>query len=304
MLRINQVFLNACKNFESSKVDELVSPYDEMAAANIQHYLDSGAEALNIILSAVYNSKIKKVGNVLDLPCGHGRVLRHIKAAFPEAAIDACDINTSGIHFCEAQFGAQPIQSAMELTDINFPNSYDLIWVGSLFTHTAEEVTYRWISHLVNSLNYSGIMVFSLHGRGSIERGRDGKYIEDEKWQEIESEYLTKGYGHRSHESNGNYGISLSRASAFIRHLESMPEIRISTYAEGRWDNHQDIIVIEKRPTTKLEYKMETEADFPAFDLNIYKNSNPDLANAGITEDLDLYKHFIKFGQFAGRVFS
>jgi methylase of polypeptide subunit release factors len=71
---------------------------------------------------------------ILDFPCGHGRVLRNLKAAFPNAEITACDLDRkaklifvpklfSAIHFTQ-------IRSRRNKIDRQF----DLIWCGSLLT--------------------------------------------------------------------------------------------------------------------------------------------------------------------------
>ena len=54
---------------------------------------------------------VADVKRILDLPCGHGRVLRYLSAAFPEAEITACDIMREGVDFCASTFGAIPVYS-------------------------------------------------------------------------------------------------------------------------------------------------------------------------------------------------
>ena len=73
---------------------------------------------------------------ILDFPCGHGRVLRYLRAEFPQAEITACDLLRDGVDFCAANFGAIPVYSDPDPSRIGLPrDAFDLIWVGSLFTH-------------------------------------------------------------------------------------------------------------------------------------------------------------------------
>jgi len=50
-----------------------------------------------------------QVTEIPDLPCGHGRVLRHLKTASPTARITACDLKRDGVDFWASQFDATPV---------------------------------------------------------------------------------------------------------------------------------------------------------------------------------------------------
>src|SRR5437870_5495298 len=91
----------------------------------LSHYLESGRAAL----TAAGKTDVRRI---LDLPCGHGRVLRVLKAAFPGAALTACDIDRDGVDFCASRFGAEPVYSVEDPGRIPVRGPFDLIWVGSL----------------------------------------------------------------------------------------------------------------------------------------------------------------------------
>jgi SAM-dependent methyltransferase len=63
------------------------------------HYFYCGRSALGAIRLALAAAGTSKVRSILDLPCGHGRVLRVLKAAFPEAELHACDLDRTGVDF-------------------------------------------------------------------------------------------------------------------------------------------------------------------------------------------------------------
>jgi SAM-dependent methyltransferase len=73
---------------------------------------------------------------ILDFRCGYGRVLRALRARFPEAHITACDLNEDATKFCAETFGATPVQGYSDLSKTILPHKYDAIWVGSVFTHS------------------------------------------------------------------------------------------------------------------------------------------------------------------------
>ena len=64
--------------------------------------------------------------SVLDLPCGHGRVLRALKAAFPGANFTACDLDQHGVDFCVRRFGAAGVYSNLDPNKIRIYANFDL----------------------------------------------------------------------------------------------------------------------------------------------------------------------------------
>jgi SAM-dependent methyltransferase len=228
-------------------VDKNISPLETM---NNEWYFDAGLSAVEIILAALASSWVNKVERVLDLPCGHGRVLRHLVNLFPDAQFDVCDLDVEGCNWCASHFGAKAIHSQADLTKIDFGARYDLIWIGSLFTHTSLEVTKRWMAHLSKFLTPNGIIVATLHGRWSESVGNKYAYIGKESWGHIVRQYQNTGYGYADYNQQenhdyikGSYGVSLSRPSKIIGLIESIPGIRIYSYTERMWVDHQDVVV-------------------------------------------------------------
>ena len=68
----------------------------------------SGLTCIEVALNAAGKTR-SQVTEILDLPCGHGRVLRHLKTASPTARITACDLKRDGVDFWASQFDATPV---------------------------------------------------------------------------------------------------------------------------------------------------------------------------------------------------
>ena len=81
-------------------VNDTLAPGDEMIIDERQYFNvgRSALECIDICLRAAQMG-VFDVKRILDLPCGHGRVLRYLRAAFPEAEITACDILRDGVDF-------------------------------------------------------------------------------------------------------------------------------------------------------------------------------------------------------------
>jgi SAM-dependent methyltransferase len=230
----------------ASPVDTTLSPRETMGN---QWYFEVGRSAVEVVMAAGAASMLRDVRRVLDLPCGHGRVLRHLVKLFPQASFDACDLDRDGVEFCAATFGARPIVSVADLTAVDFGAAYDLIWVGSLFTHTSAEKTQAWLAHLATFLTPHGMIVATVHGRWCEEVQKHSPYIAAERWQRILDGYAKTGYGYvdyATEESHdyipGSYGVSLARPHVIMRMVEQIPGVRILLYAERAWADHQDVI--------------------------------------------------------------
>jgi len=228
-------------------VDRTISPNDEMFTGNEEHYFGVGQDAIGIINRALISAK-KEPGDletILDFPCGHGRVLRCLRVAFPKAKITGCDLNRDGVDFCAAQFGSIPVYSSLDLTQIDLPRDhFDLIWVGSLFTHFDAP---RWAPLLTwfrSLLRPGGLLLFSTHGRRVHEWMSINAYrycLDEQQCVEIIGEYESSGFGYVDYPNVQDYGIAISEPAWVCRLITSLPEFRLVGFSEKVWDDHHDV---------------------------------------------------------------
>jgi methylase of polypeptide subunit release factors len=85
--------------------------FDAASAVTARQYLAVGLSAVRCVDNTLKISRTKAVRTILDLPCGHGRVLRFLKVAFPEARVVACDIDATAVSFCKRTFSVEAILS-------------------------------------------------------------------------------------------------------------------------------------------------------------------------------------------------
>ncbi len=73
-----------CCGTKSGNIDgAMIAPDDQMFVAGQEaHYFSVGEDGLNNVLASLVRSRCQKVEQILDLPCGHGRVARHLRAGF------------------------------------------------------------------------------------------------------------------------------------------------------------------------------------------------------------------------------
>jgi SAM-dependent methyltransferase len=94
-------------------------------------YFSVGESGLKACINAASQSYLSSVRRILDIPCGHGRVARYLRAGFPNAEMFFCEIDKSAADFCPREFGGTAVYSRPELTEIDIPGDLDLIWIGS-----------------------------------------------------------------------------------------------------------------------------------------------------------------------------
>src|ERR1700741_2605589 len=86
------------------KVSTEIHPADQMWNTGQEWYFSVGESALRVLRLAVAASWLPDVRSILDLPCGHGRVARYLRAVYPKAELYFCDLDQSGVEFCANTF--------------------------------------------------------------------------------------------------------------------------------------------------------------------------------------------------------
>lgn len=224
-----------------------IHPKDGMWQPGESWYFRVGRSGLRAVELAVAGSWLDQPRSILDLPCGHGRVARYLRAAYPDAEMHFCDIDAEGADFCAAQFAGHAIHSVEELTEVALP-CVDLIWVGSLFTHVDASRTRRWLDYLARHLNPEGVLVATFHGTWSIEMQKSHPMIDAASWDLVLEGFERHGYGYAPyrHGRAGDYGISLTRPAWLCDAIAAIPGVRMSGYQERGWAENHDVAVITR----------------------------------------------------------
>jgi SAM-dependent methyltransferase len=226
--------------YQSSK-RTILDPVAEATA----YYLRSGALAVQLIDMARLIGEVEEPRRILDLPCGYGRVLRHLKEKFPDAGLFACELNKEAVEFCASEFGATPIYSTPEPREVKLPGEMDLVWVGSLLTHLSEEDSLHFLDVLNAALADNGVLAFTLHGRRHIanlerrakERTHLGHMLDDLRG---------RGYAFRVRE--GRYGGSYC-SPEWIAKAIARDGWRVLMWSESAWRG-QDFVAVMKQPAS------------------------------------------------------
>jgi SAM-dependent methyltransferase len=252
------------------QIDRTISSNDSMVAGNIAHYFSVGHSAiLNIkwaLSRALKDSSPPR--RILDFPCGHGRVLRYLRAEFPQAEITACDLIRDGVDFCAANFGAIPVYSDKDPSRIALPpNAFDLVWVGSLFTHFDAAHWAIFLSFLRDRLEPGGVLVFSTHGGRSQEILSEQPRVyglDHSRRKRLLKQLARTGFGYADYPTSRDYGISIALPVWVCSLIATIPELRLVGLGERSWDHHHDIYACVRDPVPRAPRASWSIAPAPA----------------------------------------
>lgn len=242
--------------YGQAELNREVSPADggmeNPTEKDFDHYWSTGTNALVVILQTMLLTSSAEFKAILDFPCGYGRIARHLVAAFPDANITACDIEAEMISFCAREFACKPLLSRANFSELEFDEKFDLIWCGSLLTHLPEHKFRDCLALFSRSLAPNGIAIFTTHGRHSHRFGSD-KYLPASRFAKVQREYEKTGFGYEDCSDSpsvhtNNYGITLSSPAYVAGAIGEDMTIRLVSYTERGWSDHQDVVVVQKKP--------------------------------------------------------
>ena len=225
-----------------------VSPNDEMFPGSLALYLASGVSAVEGVRRAQAAVGKETCESILDFACGHGRVLRALKAEFPRANLAACDIDADGVGFCAQTLGAKPVPSHTDPGQIELSGEFDLIWCGSLLTHLDAGLWSPYLRLFESVLAPAGLLVFTVLGPSAEAKLRAGTLYgapqQEHEVRAILDGYEGTGFGYSDYEGQSRYGLSLCTPEWVRRTIAAHDRLRLLHHEEGTW-GVQDIVACE-----------------------------------------------------------
>ena len=231
-------------------VEQEIAAGDEMFTTGRRDlYFQLGAAALRAVRLALLTAGKGAPARILDFPCGHGRVLRMLKAEFPDAALAAGDLNADGVAFCARRFGATPIESSLRAEEVAIEGRFDLVWCGSLLTHLDRDRWPGFFSLLVGAVDRGGVLVFTAYGRDRAERIRSRTALHgigEHGARKILGEYDRDGFGYADYEGQELSGMSLTSPAWVCDRIAAESSLRLVSYTESGWHGQQDVIAVSR----------------------------------------------------------
>jgi ubiquinone/menaquinone biosynthesis C-methylase UbiE len=102
---------------------------------------------------------------ILDFGCGCGRTLVHMKTLAPNAHFEGTDIDTKAISWCKDNLKFANFSLSKETPPIEYSsNTFDFIYVISVFTHLDEDYQFNWLEELRRIAKPGAIVLLTVNG--------------------------------------------------------------------------------------------------------------------------------------------
>jgi SAM-dependent methyltransferase len=239
---------NRLSRYCASIISQDIASYDAMYARDVAgadvHYFAVGRSAIHLIAETMIAANKTTFASVLDCPCGAGRITRHLTAFFPDSQIFVSDLDQEGEAFAAKRFGATRFR-APSAFDVAPDQRFDLIFVGSLLTHFDEVMFLRALKWFVAALEPEGILITTTHGRRAQILKRSPFISAPNGFSFVEMGRFC----------GTAYGSSLSFPSWLLKEVENMPDVAIISFREAAWDDHQDVLSLQRR-SLDYEYRL------------------------------------------------
>lgn len=220
------------------------------------NYFTIGYNGFSIIrdfISHIYTPN-KFQGRILDFASGYGRVTRFLASYYGADKITTSDIKSEAVDFQQHYFKVNGLYSTYVPAEFKSESSFDLIFVGSLFSHLNETLFFEWLSKLISLLSETGHLLFTVHDQSLHPQVHDKDFVyvennEDEKFEFIQNRIT----------STSLYGISFVSESYVKAILNKInPKVQYKRYPKT-FGGHQDLYIATvggKLPATDFTFTM------------------------------------------------
>jgi len=185
-------------------------------------------------------SKLK----VCEFAAGYGRVTRWLISFFEDIHIS--DLEIEMLNFHKHNFNTKVFQSSLDPNGFNLKhNTFDLIFVFSMFTHLPEKSWEKWLCNLYSMLKKNGHLIFSVHSYELFSKLNPQKYRDKSSWSKpfiFWSDNETNG-----RLSPDYYGCNITSRDFVMSKIKKLKSAKVIKHClMGEFDRYHDIYIIQK----------------------------------------------------------
>jgi SAM-dependent methyltransferase len=219
--------------------------------AGVEAYKSSAMNVIANIESTLDTAQrdFADVNSWLDFGCGYGRVIRFLVQRTAPRRVYAADVIKSAVDFCAAEFGVNPVYSQDALARLDL-RSFDFIYAISVLTHLSEENTIEFLRLTRQALNSGGIVLFTTHGRASLEHlsmyGLPYVHLRSELEQTVDREGIA--FVPYKHYAGDNCGMTWQSHRWITERMIELhgDSMKLLRFGPDALYGHQDVIAYER----------------------------------------------------------
>jgi len=181
------------------------------------------------------DKKPEKV-KLLEFASGYGRLTRHL-VNDSRYELTGCDIHDEAIDFLENTLSVNAFKSTLNPDDFSTPESYDVVFALSFFSHIPKKNWKPWLNALFKSVAPGGLLIFTTHGQTSRDKHFPDKEFDSEGFHfyaDTDQEDIDMEF----------YGTTVTRPDYVLNQMDA--GMQMGVFIEGLWWNHQDVYAIRK----------------------------------------------------------
>ena len=204
------------------------------------YFSDGAASARKIVdLVGTFSDLDPRSIDFLEFASGYGRVSRHLKK-IPRIRLTCCDIHEHAIPFLDSELGLKAVLSETVPEALVMPQTYDVVFALSFFSHLPRSSFGRWIQALYETLSTPGYLVFTTHGIKScaFQGITPADLPADGFWYRPTSEQYDL--------DPSEYGTSITTPDFVIGEIYRQTRAPIVEYRQGAWWGHEDLWVLKR----------------------------------------------------------
>ena len=240
---------------ETTGIGAAQPPDDVHAMARGPLAAAGGIYEADMVVEALSNAgvDIANVTSGLDFGCSSGRVLRALRAAFPDGRWRGCDPNVAAVAWASQnlpgiEFFVNDDAPPLPLDD----GSLDLAYAISIWSHFEPALGIRWFEEMHRVIAPGGHLVCTTHGLSSVAYYATRDLRPHEQSREIgESLYRSGAWYLAEFGEQGDWGVvNPSWGTAFLSPewmlTQLCPSWGVLYFAPGRNQLNQDVYVLER----------------------------------------------------------
>lgn len=207
-------------------------------------YFQRGYNALGILVQEIERAGVRPA-RILDFGCGHDGVARMLRTQYPQSTIVGQDVSRDWLDWCETHLAIETVQSPDRIVGIRLePDTYDVIWAGSVFTHIPEQSFDHLLNQVLAALTPGGVTIFITAGhriRAGFTPGKE-PFLDLTAAETALIDHDRDGYGFAPY-VNGRYPDWGRALTGFPKVFDKLRAAggRLISFQDGGWGRRQDV---------------------------------------------------------------
>lgn len=212
----------------------------------VLEYMRDGVESFKFIEKVLedYDKSFSNLNSFFDFAAGFGKLERILINYIDSKKIWVSDIKETANEFNKKHFKVNTIKSTFEPKEFKPGREFEMIFVGSLFSHLKEDLFEDWLKVLFGLLEKEGVLVLSLHDMSLIVDQLEDKSVDMIFYPNSEDIVLDQTTD--SIEDGEMYGTSYLTEDKFSSIVEKvLGKVEFRRYEKALWGT-QDVYVLKR----------------------------------------------------------